>query len=205
MPLISGSLDFLLCLTCLAIAVWCARTGNDFLFTGFLWVAAAAFVGALNLGGLNWTNDTHRWLSAVATGPGMLLLGLGVFAAVWGTFRAGRWIAPLLSIGGAGLVFYLWQAKSPRLTAVTTGMSLLVLVALLVLAGQAYRAARPAVAAAAAGAIGLLLVAGLGVNQLPLADDSLIRHVDVLHVVLIACYVLVWIGVRGVTPRRRWG
>ncbi|MBX9790497.1 MAG: hypothetical protein K2Y37_16380 [Pirellulales bacterium] len=205
MPLLSGSLDFLLCLTCVAIAAWCARVGNDLLFAGFLWIAAAAFVGAMNLGGLTWTNDTHRWLSALATGPGMLLVGLGVWAAMLGPFRAGRWLAPALSIGCAGLIFYLWLAKSPRLGAVTTGMSLLVLVALPVLAIQAYRAVRPGAAAAAASAIGLLLVAGFGVNQLPLADDGPIRHVDVLHIVLIACYALVWIGVRGVTQRRSWG
>ena len=203
--LLSGSLDFLLCLTCLAIAVVSARAANDYLFHGFLWVAAAAFVGAMNLGGLTWTNDTHRWLSAVATGPGMLLLGLGVFGATFGRVRAARWIAPALSISGAGLIFYLWHAKSPRLDAVTTGMSLTLLIALVVLAVQAFRSGRSAPAAAALGAIGLLLFAGFGVNKLPLASDGLIRHVDVLHVVLVACYVLVWLGVRGLTARGAWG
>jgi len=203
--LVSGSLDFLLCLTCLALAVASARAANDFLFAGFLWVAAAAFVGAMNLGGLTWTNDTHRWLSAVATGPGMLMLGLGVVGATFGRVRAARWVAPAPSIGGAALIFYLWQSKSPQLDAATTGMSLVLLVALVVLAVQAFRSGRTAAAAAAAGAIGLLLIAGFGVSKLPLATGGLIRHVDVLHVVLVACYVLVWLGVRGVTARGAWG
>jgi hypothetical protein len=203
--LLSGSLDFLLCLTCLAIAVASARAANDYLYHGFLWVAAAAFVGAMNLGGLTWTNDTHRWLSAVATGPGMLLLGLGVAGATFGRAGAARWIAPVLSIGGAGLVFYLWHAKSPRLGAVTTGMGVLLLIALVVLAVQAFRSGRVTPAAAALGAIGLLLFAGYGVSKVPLADDGLIHHVDVLHVVLVTCYVLVWIAVRGVAARGIWG
>ncbi len=203
--LLSSSLDFLLCLTCLAIAVASAWAANDYLFHGFLWVAAAAFVGAMNLGGLTWTNDTHRWLSAVATGPGMLLLGLGVAGATFGRVRAARWIAPALSIGGAGLIFYLWYAKSPRLEAVTTGMGVLLLVALVLLAVQAFRSGRIAPAVATLGAIGLLLFAGFGVNKLPLADASQIHPVDVLHIVLIACYLLVWIGVRGVSARGIWG
>lgn len=203
--LLSGSLDFLLCLTCLAIAVASARAANDYLFHGFLWVAAAAFVGAMNLGGLTWTNDTHRWLSAVATGPGMLLLGLGVFGATFGRVRAARWIAPALSISGAGLIFYLWHAKSPQLGAVTTGMGVLLLIALVMLAVQAFRCGRTAPAAAALGAIALLMFAGFGVNKLPLPGDGAIHHVDVLHVVLVACYGLVWIAAGGMSARGIWG
>ena len=199
--LLSGSLDFLLCLTCLAIAVASARAANDYLFHGFLWVAAAAFVGAMNLGGLTWTNDTHRWLSAVATGPGMLLLGLGVFGATFGRVRAARWIAPAISIGNTGLIFFLWQAKSPRLEAVTMGMVVVLLIALLVLAVQAFRSGSTLAAGPALGAIGLLLFVGFGVSKVPLASDGLIHHDDVVHVVLVACYVLVWLGVRGVSAR----
>jgi hypothetical protein len=83
-------------------------------------------------------------------------------------------------------------------------MSLVLLIALLVLAGQAFRRARSGPAYAALGAIGLLLIAGFAVNKLPLATDGLIRHVDVLHVVLVACYVLVWVAVRGVAAQGTW-
>lgn len=197
--LLSGSLDFLLCLTCLAIAVAAARARNDLLFAGFLWVAAAAFVGALNLGGLTWTNDTHKWLSQVATGPGMLILGLGIVAAIFGPFAAGRWLAAPLGISGVGLIFYLWHAKSTHLGAVTTTMSVVALVALLVLAVVAFLGARPGPGLAALGAVGLLLFAGFGVNELPLGTDSRLQHVDILHLVLTACYLLIWMAVRGVT------
>ena len=103
MPLLSASLDFLLCLICLAIALWSARR-NDFLFAGFLWVAAAAFAGTFRLGGNESLAETHDWLSQVARGPGTFFMALGVLASLYGPLAGSRWLAPGLSIAGAGVV-----------------------------------------------------------------------------------------------------
>lgn len=193
MPL-SATLDSLLCLACLILALASARAGNDLLFSGLLWVAVAAFAGTLNLGGFAEIRPTHAWLSQVARGPGMLTLALGVLAAEFGPVAGTRWMALSLSIVGAGFIQYM--SGSPRLELVATLLGSTLPLAMLILSVKAIREARLKQAGAAGAAIVLLLFAGFGVSQVPLSTGGLIRHVDILHVVLIACYSSIWLAVR---------
>ncbi len=200
MPLLSPALDLLLCLVCLVLAILSARARNDFLFAGYMWVAAAAFAGTFNLAGQTWTHATHTWLSQVARGPGMFALGVGILAAVYGPLPASRWLSPAVAIAGAGAIHLL--SDSSHLESVATLLGTTLLIALLVLAFKAFRQHRVGPASAALMALVLLLAAGFGVSRIPLASDSAVRHVDLLHIDLIVCYVMIWLAVYGMSAVR---
>lgn len=194
MPLLSGLLDFALSMVCLVIATAAARARNDFFFSGMLWIAAAAFVGAFNLGGFNQVAPTHAWLSDVSRGPGMLALALGVLAALYGPWNWARWGAMVLAIAGVAWIQLLHD--SPRLDAYTTLLGVTLLLALLLLAGIAFREQRMRAASAALLAVFFFLFVGFGVGRLPLSKDGLVRPVDVVHVLLAASYLLVYFSAR---------
>lgn len=196
----SGVLDFALSVVCLAIALASMRARNDFFFSGMLWIAAAAFVGAFNLSGFSQVAPAHAWLSDVSRGPGMLALAIGVLAALYGPWRWSRWGATALAIVGAASIQLL--ADSPRLDAFTTLLGVTLLLALLLLAFYGYREHRLRAASTAVLAVLLFLFAGFGVGLLPLAKDGLIRPVDVLHLLLATCYALVWLSVRDMARPR---
>jgi putative effector of murein hydrolase LrgA (UPF0299 family) len=195
MPLLSGLLDFVLSLVCLAIARASMRVRNDFFFSGMLWIAAAAFMGAFNLAGFTQVAHAHAWLSDVSRGPGMFALALGVLAALYGPWNWSRWGAMALAIAGAASIQLL--ADSPVLDTFTTLLGVTLLLALLLLAAHAFREHRLRAAVTALLAVLLFLFVGFGMSVLPLAKDGLIRSVDVLHVLLAACYTLVWLSMRG--------
>lgn len=197
---ISGSLDVLLSLVCLALARDSARRGNDFLVAGFLWISAASFVGGLRLGGRTEFADLHGYLTSISKGPGMLLLALGVPAALMGGWPAGRWLAPALSVIGVAAVTFLSGSSSFETLLLT--LSLTLLVGLLALVAVGIRAGRTSVSLGAAGSIAALLAVGFAVQHLPLEADSILRPVDVTHLLLITGYVLFWLSVTGATKAR---
>lgn len=199
MPLVSGALDFLLGLVCLGIAWGCVRVGNDFLFTGFLWVSSAALVGAFNLAGYSQVAGTHAFLSQVGRGPGTLAMGLGVFAALYGPFVGSRWSAGGLAIFGAAVVHLLSGSAILDLLSLILGSTLLV--GLVLLAGRAFRRRRLWPALAATSALLLLLGIGFVVPRLPFPAEGVFRRVDLLHVMLALGYSLLWFGVRDVYER----
>lgn len=194
MPLISGLLDFGLSVVCVAIAVASTRTKNDFFFAGMLWIAAAALVGAFNLGGFSQVAPAHAWLSDVASGPGMFSLAIGVLAALYGPWPWSRWGAVTLAIAGAATIALLQD--SPIRDTFSTLLGVTLLVALLLLACYAYRERRSQAAAMALIAVGLFLFVAFGMSLLPLSQDGTIRRVDVVHILLAASYTLVWMSVR---------
>ncbi|MBX7167824.1 MAG: hypothetical protein K1X74_15940 [Pirellulales bacterium] len=194
MPLLSGWFDFALAAICVVIAVWAARAQNDFLFTGLIFVAVAAFAGGFNLGGWTQFAPTHEWLSQLGRGPGTLAMGLGVLAAVFGPWPSARWWAVALAIVGVGAVHAL--QGSPHFELVLTLWGSTLLVALLIAAVQALRLGRAPVAGAALGAITLLVVVGFAVNRIPLPEGRPLKHVDLLHLMLMACYGLIWFVAR---------
>jgi len=194
MPLLSGLLDFVLSMVCLAIAIAAMRARNDFFFSGMLWIAAAAFVGAFNLSGFTQVAPAHGWLSDVSRGPGMLALAFGVLAALFGPWNWSRWGAMALAIAGVASIQLLLD--SPSLDAYTTLLGVTLLLALLLLAGLAFREHRLRAAGAALLAVLLFLFVGFGVGLLPLTKEGLVRPVDVVHVLLAASYSLVWLAAR---------
>jgi len=196
---LSGSLDLLLSLVCLAIACAAVRWRNDFLFTGFMWVAAAAFAGGFNLSGYSWTNDTHVWLSQVSRGPGTFAMALGVFATLYGPIPGSRWLAQAWSVLGAAFVTL--HHGHPSLDTLTTILGAFLLLALVVLTFQALRERRAVPAVYALAAIALLLVVGFAVRSIPLPENGPMKHVDLLHLLLMAAYLLIWQSLRAMlTP-----
>jgi hypothetical protein len=186
----SGTLDLALSLLSVALAWQAARWRNDFLFAGFGWVAAAAFAGAFNLSGYHWTNQTHVWLSQVSRGPGMFALALGILASLYGPVPASRWLAPAWSIVGAAMVTL--HEGHPSLNTLNTMLGACLLLALLVVVVQAFRESRQAAAGTALAAIVLMIVIGFAVSSIPLPADGPIRHVDLLHLLLMTAYLLIW-------------
>ena len=201
MPLISGSLDFALSIVCFSIAMWGMRQRNDFLFTGFLWVATAAFVGAFNLAGMTQVNPTHHYLSQISTGIGSLAMGLGVWAASWGPLPGSRWGAIALSIIGAGVIHVLSDWQSLGLLNLLLGSTLLV--SLLLSSVQAIRRGCPNAALSGLAAISVLLFVGFVMPQWKLPAEGLMFRDNVLHILLITCYSFLWLSVRGVTAEHR--
>lgn len=197
MPLVSGLLDFALSVVCVVIAVASTRTKNDFFFTGMMWIAAAAFVGAFNLGGYTQVAPAHRWLSDVAGGPGMLSLAFGVLAALYGPWNWSRWGAVSLAVAGAASIELLQE--SAVLDTFRTLLGVTLLVALFLLAWYAHREQRPAAMASAVIAVALVLFVAFGMSMLPLSQDGAIRRVDVVHILLATSYSLVWTSVRAMS------
>ena len=199
MPNLSGSLDFALSMVCLFIAFWAARKGNDFLLHGFLWVTAAAFAGAFNLGGFTQVDPTHHYLSQVSTGVGTLAMGLGVLAGTFGPLSGSRWMAPVLSIFGAGAIHFL--STWPQLGLLNLVLGSTLLISLLVLAIQSFRRGQSGNAICALVPIVILLVVGFAMPQIKLRADSAIQRVDILHLLLITSYSFLWCSVRSATGR----
>ena len=115
---------------------------NDFLFAGFLWVAAAAFAGTFRLGGNESLAETHDWLSQVARGPGTFFMARG---------RAGEslWAVGRFALVGAGLEHCgrrccAAYAGSASFGTVSTLLGSTILLALILLAFFALREDRPA-------------------------------------------------------------
>ncbi|MFO0945571.1 MAG: hypothetical protein U1D30_06455 [Planctomycetota bacterium] len=194
MPWFSGALDFLLGLIALWIAWKSARLQNDFLFTGFLWVGVAALVGGFNLAGYSQVAPTHEFLSRVGRGPGTFAMGLGVFAAVFGGIPGSRWSAPAVAILGVSLVHLFFDAKSFDVVSLVLGTTLLLSLATMTVEG--FRRGRARAAVASLVSLILLLCVAFVLPQLSLPTEGLIRRVDVFHVVLMASYSFLWIGVR---------
>lgn len=200
MPNLSAVLDFLLGVVCLAIAIGGARRQNDFLYCGFLWVSAAALLGSLNLGGWTQVNPTHVWLSQVSRGPGTLLMGLGVAAAMYGPWHSARWWAAALCVLGAAAVHLL--ADRPWFDLVSLAQGVVLLIALLALVRYAAKRRENSAAACALGAWLLLIFVAFGLNRIDFPADGPLRRVDVLHVLLTVCYGLVWLAVRSTSAGR---
>ncbi|MBX3414948.1 MAG: hypothetical protein KF708_19845 [Pirellulales bacterium] len=194
MPLVSGLLDFGLSVVCVVLAIGSTRARNDFFFAGMLWIAAAALVGAFNLGGFTQVAPAHGWLSDVAGGPGMLSLAIGVLAALYGPWPWSRWGAVVLSVVGVAAIELL--RDSPLLDTFTTLLGVSLLVALLLLAWYARRERQPRAMAAALVAVGLFLGVAFGLHLLPWSPDGALRRVDAVHVLLAASYLLVWSSTR---------
>lgn len=196
---LTPALDLLLALVCLALAVWAARAANDFLFTGFLWVTAAATVGTLRLSGQTALAPVHDWLSLVSRGPGTLALGLGVLSRIYGPWPGQRWAASAVAVLGAALVYGLAtvpqpatsQAGTARLDTFNFLLGLVLLAALTLAAATALRNGRPRAAAAPLIALALLLFIAFGLGRLTFPSDAPLQRVDVLHLLLTACYPLV--------------
>lgn len=195
MPNISATLDFALGMACLGFALASIRLRNDFLFTGYLWVAAAAVVGAFNLGGFTQVDPTHHWLSQVSRGPGMLAMALGVVAAMVGPMPGARWLSAALAILGATTVHLL--SVSPELDLVNLVLGSTLLLALFVLSLSAIRRHQLNLAVTALAALALLLFVGFGLSKVPMPPDGPFRRVDLLHVLLIASYWLIWRSASG--------
>lgn len=193
---LTPALDFALGLACLGFALASVRIGNEFLFTGYFWVAAAAIVGGFKLGGYTQVDPTHHWLAEVSRGPGMLALGLGVFAAKYGPWQAARWGAAGLAIAGAALVHLL--AASRWLEPVNLLLGSTLLLALLAIAIDEARRRRFGSAGTALASLAVLLFVAFGLRLVPFPADGRLQRVDVLHVLLIAGYWLIWRTARNV-------
>lgn len=194
MPIISGSLDALLGIVCLYLCQAFARAGNDFLAHGFAWISSAALMGGLRLGGFSAFADTHSFLTDVSKGPGMLLLSLGIIAAIFGAGGIARWSAPILSAAGVGLVVFFLGTS--RLDSITLGMGMTILPALLLIASTHGRSGRFLPMLAALGSLASLLFVAFGVRHLPIDDDGLFRPVDAIHILLATAYLLLASSVR---------
>lgn len=197
MPGFSATLDFALALVCVALALSAARAGNDFLFVGLAWIAAAAAVGGYRFDGHEWVAPTHDFLSRVGRGPATFAMGLGVLAALLGRLPLGRYAAHLLSVAGAALVHLAIAGNWPHLDASLTALGAVLLLALLAAVALALRRGRRGAAVWATAAIVLMLFAGFGARFVDLGRDTTIRWHDVLHVTLIVAYVSIWAAVRG--------
>jgi len=104
---------------------------------------------------------------------------------------------PALAIAGAGMVHQLRQAG--QLEPTGTLMGCVALVALLVLTVQAMRENRWLAAVAAPAAVMLLLFVAFGAGRIPLAADGPLQTVDLVHLALMACYLLIWLAAREMT------
>ena len=188
----SALLDFTLSMVSLLIVLGTIRIGNDFLFSGFLWLAMATFVGTLVLAGVPGVRATHVWLDQVCRGPGALAMGIGILAQLYGPFKGARWTAQLLAIGGAAITYFL--ADRPWREFFVIAMGLVLLLSLALLCIRHYKQGHTAEAGAALASALLLAFVGLGLNRLPIPSQSPIRQVDILHVTLIVAYPLMWIS-----------
>lgn len=189
----SALLDFTLSMVSLLIVIGTIRIGNDFLYSGFLWLAMATFVGTLVLAGFPGVRATHVWLDQVCHGPGALAMGIGVLAQLYGPFKGARWTAQLLAIGGATITYFLADRPWREFAVIAMGLVLLLSLALLCI--QHYKQGHTAEAGAALVSALLLAFVGLGLNRIPIPSESPLRHVDILHLTLIVAYPLMWISV----------
>ncbi len=197
MPIISPSLDLILALTCLWIAYSAVRSQNDFFFSGCLWLAAAAFFGALKLAGFSQVQETHAWLTDVGRGPGTLAMGLGILAGLYRPARDFRWIAHAWAILGAGAT--LQFSQQPWLGSVNLAFGVVLLISLGLLSARHLKLGNPLMAGAALGSAALLAFIGFGLSRLPFSNESILKPVDVLHVLLIAAYSLMGTSLQAVT------
>ncbi|MEZ6081588.1 MAG: hypothetical protein R3C56_39740 [Pirellulaceae bacterium] len=180
----SALLDFTLSMVSLLIVLGTIRIGNDFLFSGFLWLAMATFVGTLVLAGVPGVRATHVWLDQVCRGLDRLRWELASSPSSTGLSRA-RWTAQLLAIGGATITYFL--ADRP-LAEFVVAMGLVLLLSLALLCIRHFKQGHTAEAGAALASALPLAFAGLGLNRIPIPSESPLRHVDILHVTLIVAY-----------------
>jgi hypothetical protein len=197
--MVSAAFDFALALVCFLGARGATRWGNDFLHAGFVWVASAAFAGGWRLGGYAPVAPLHDWLTEVSRGPGTLLLALGVVSAMWGPWSTARWWVVPFSVAGSAAVHALMG--SSLLAPVALAMGIMLLAALLVLAGDSLRRGRPVAALAAATAVGLFLFMAFGMGRVSLPEGSPLARVDIVHLLLMGAYGSIWLAVSNGQPR----
>lgn len=187
MPLVSAALEIVLTLTCVGCARTGVRSGNDFLVVGFLWVAAASFVGAFNLGGVTTVDPTHRWLAAVGRGPATAAMALGLAAAWFGAWRHQRLGAVVLTVVGATAIHLLLGTPSLGPVTLLLGGTLPATLLLVFLSA----ARRGAVAAAVPAMIALVSFVAVAfvVPRVALPPWLPLERVDVFHLVLVAAYL----------------
>lgn len=200
MPVISGLLDLALSIVCLGIAGWGARRRNDFLVLGFVWVAAAAFAGAFNLGGFKEAAPTHQVLTLVSSGIGTLMMAIGVFAAIFGPIPGASWLAPVVALFGAGLIYHLkdWS----HVGELNLALQIVFLLSLIVLAIIGFLRGRIVASLSAIISLAAILTVGFVLPKLQYSNGSFPQREDMVHLFLITCYSFMWLGIRSICASR---
>lgn len=100
-------LDLLLSLVSLYCAMRLLRGGYDMIAVGYMTVAAAAFIGFFDLGGMERFRWIHDFLTAVSRLTGTLAMGLGVIALLAGQ-RDQRYGGYILAVFGPVITYYFY-------------------------------------------------------------------------------------------------
>lgn len=194
MHLLSPALDFALAVACLLFARDSVRRGGEFFFAGYLWIAAAAFIGSLRLAGVKDVGPTHDFLTDVGRGAGMFLLALGVLTILDKPWPGSRWMAIAISIVAPAAVHVLGHA--PVVDTINLLLGSTLLLSLLLLATRAIARGKNVSTICAAVSLTAFLAVGFGVQAIPLSSQIPVRHVDITHILLIVAYAAMWKSVR---------